>query len=461
VVGVHLETGERFLIRDLRADGDSIRAPAGDLAPAGAVKVVLGDLDTLKGAGLYLAGTPLFVRVDSLAIARGFLLLDSVPAGLMPGLLLNPTEGSPILLVEEDVLVVAPGQVTLVDAEEGVWRHSRRLYLDTSPTGADVAESVYGFPLLVRLEASNFAFPEARDSGQDLRFAKPDGSRLPHQVARWDASAGLAEVWVLVDTVLGRVDSQYIEMFWGNRQAVPRSAGKGVFDTANGFASVWHLEAPPAANPSRFEDATAHGLHGTGINLPASAGVPGMIGIAQRFNGTNSRIVIPGSAGGPLNFPQRSRYTVSAWVRADSLPARYQTLVGKGDNQFNLQISRERMWHFVEAQQSGQFDAVEVPAQAGVWRLLTGVRDGAGIALYVDGALVDNQPVIKAETANRIESNDVSIGWNNEVDGQAFAGLMDEVVLSDRARSGAWIKLTFENQKRDQRLVRPGPLPVP
>jgi hypothetical protein len=454
VTGVHLGTGERFLVRNIRADDDSTRAPTGELAPPGAVKVVLGDLDTLAGAGLYLAGTPHFVRIDSAAIARGYLLLDSVPPGLMPGLLLYTRAGEALPVVAEDLLVVSSDRVTLANGE-GVWRQSRRLYLNTSPTGADVSESVEGFPLLVRLDSSNFDFAEARDSGQDLRFANPDGSPLPHEIARWHASASRAEVWVRVDRIRGNDDSQYIEMFWGNSRAPSLSDGAAVFDTANGFVSVWHLDADQGSNPIRFDDATANRLHGTGVNMAASDGVEGMVGTARRFNGVNAHINVQNSSSSPLNLPQRTGYTVSAWVRADSLASRYQTLVGKGDNQYNLQISRENMWHFVEAQQHGVFEAVEAPAQTGAWRLLTGVREGAGISLYVDGVLVSRLQVIKAETAVRNESYDVSIGWNNQVAGQPFAGALDEVTISRRARSPEWIKLTFENQKRGQSLVRP------
>jgi hypothetical protein len=426
------------------------------------VKVVLGDLDTMSGLGIYLAGTPLFVRIDSASIARGYLLLDSVPPGLMPRLLLysgpgaSPAGGTQ-LIVDEDLLTVSPGMITLAN-EDGVWRQYRRLYLNTSPTGAVISESmqwdpVIRFPLLVRLDSSNFDFAQARDSGQDLRFANAGGSPLPYEISRWDASAGRAEVWVRVDTIRGNNDSQYIEMYWGNPQALSRSDGASVFDTAYGFVSVLHLDAVPASDPTRHSDATANRLHGKGVNLAASDGVEGMVGIAQRFNGSNGYIEIPNSAGGPLNLPERSGYTVSAWVKADSLSARYQALIGKGGNQYNLQITPENMWRFVESEEMGVFEAVKVPAQSGVWRLLTGAREGAGMAIYVDGERVSGslEPV---EPAIRSESYNVSIGWNNQVAGQAFAGIIDEVIISNLPRGSDWIKLTFENQRPDQRLIQ-------
>ena len=76
-----------------------------------------------------------------------------------------------------------PGAADLAD-----WAHSGYLYLDTSPGGADVTGTVTRFPILVRLDAANFDFSQARGDGRDLRFTTPSGDSLPRRIERWDSA---------------------------------------------------------------------------------------------------------------------------------------------------------------------------------------------------------------------------------------------------------------------------------
>ena len=114
------------------------------------------------------------------------------------------------------------------------WAQHRSLYINTALNGAGVAGDVVGFPLLVRLDSSNFnmGFAQARSGGVDIRFTKAgDAVRLPHQIERWDSVGKRAEVWVLVDTVKGNSRTQFIRMHWGKGDAADSSRGAAVFDT--------------------------------------------------------------------------------------------------------------------------------------------------------------------------------------------------------------------------------------
>ena len=104
-----------------------------------------------------------------------------------------------------------------------------------------MAEDVFGFPLLVRLGAGNFDFSQAAPDGRDVRFVSASGDTLNHQTEWWDAGLEEAAVWVLMDTVQGNSDTQYITMTWGNPDADDLSDGAAVFDTAAGFIGVYHI----------------------------------------------------------------------------------------------------------------------------------------------------------------------------------------------------------------------------
>ena len=173
-----------------------------------------------------------------------------------------------------------------------------------------------GFPVLIRLTGSAFDFSQAQTSGGDLRFAKSDNTPLPYEIERWDPAAGMAEVWVKVDTVLGNDNTHAITMYWGNPNVADSSNGAAVFDTASGFQGVWHLGE---AGNTVAKDATINGFNGTLYGMTAASSVPGAIGIARNFDGASGYIQMIGTAAGKLNFSQNGFYAVSAWVCADTL----------------------------------------------------------------------------------------------------------------------------------------------
>ena len=114
------------------------------------------------------------------------------------------------------------------------WRSHRDLKLNTSAAGAGIASNLVKYPVPVMLTAANFAFAEAKDDGSDIRFSKPDGSPLPHEIEYWDKTGSLAAVWVLAD-VAGNSASQAIRMHWGNPAAANISDSKAVFAPADGW----------------------------------------------------------------------------------------------------------------------------------------------------------------------------------------------------------------------------------
>src|SRR5688500_11710322 len=90
-----------------------------------------------------------------------------------------------------------PGANGAVNPDE--WKYSKTITLDTTATGANVAEDVENYPLAVLLDRTSFDFDQAQPSGADIRFFDRTGKPLPHAIELWDKPAGKAAVWVLVD----------------------------------------------------------------------------------------------------------------------------------------------------------------------------------------------------------------------------------------------------------------------
>jgi hypothetical protein len=158
------------------------------------------------------------------------------------------------------------------------WTYSQAITLDTTASGANAAEDVTNYPLAVLLDRSRFDFSQTRSNGADIRFFDSAGKELPHAIELWDAQAGSAAVWVLLDVVKGNSKDQSILMKWGNPIAPYRSDSPAVFQRTNGFLGVWHLDEKGNTATDGYKDSSEHAAHGTGVALMPGSRVAGRIG---------------------------------------------------------------------------------------------------------------------------------------------------------------------------------------
>jgi len=342
----------------------------------------------------------------------------------------------------------------------GTWPYYKNLTINTSASGANVTGNVFKVPILVRLSAADSV---NKLRAENIRFTKVDGvTRLNHQIERLDSALQVAEVWVLLDTVYGNNSTQTIRMYWGKSGVSDSSNARAVFDTANGFQAVWHLGE---STDSTVKDATVNNFSGT----PATTGTGGnpfdtvgVIGRAKSFHVTTvasnagtagAYYTIPGTASSKLNFPEQSIYTLSAWVRPVDI-TNSGKIVSKGDRQYYLaKRNSGASYEFAENQTGSGQNWWRVNATANTWKYVVGVRTGgAGVAggkEYVDAVVATTSGTSNNQATDR--SFDVNIGRDPSQAGGAasyyLGAVIDEVTISNVARSPDWIKLSFETQK--------------
>lgn len=348
-------------------------------------------------------------------------------------------------------ITTQPGMLTILPGNG--WLFFKPVYLNTTSTGAAITSNLYRFPVLIRLNSSNFPFNEAKIDGSDIRFIKtgPDSTQLTFEIERWDAMNNQAEIWVTFDTIYGNSDKKMCIMQWGNPDAAEGVSAGTAFDTADGFGAVLHLSDNITA-----ADATPNRFNGQPSNIEK---IRGMVGNAGGFSVINkSHISIENSAGGTLNFPQNGSYTISAWINADST-ASNRVIIGKGDLQYYLRIHNLN-WHFAEYHDtpSKGWEFTSSPYSFGKWVYVCGVRDGTSQYLYVDGVCVDSSKTLMGDSdGTRTDTFDIDIGRKLQSDGTAnlhFSGGIDEVRICTTARDAEWIKLSYSNQCNDNNLVK-------
>lgn len=458
IQALHTVSRSRALITSVEASDADNMIEGCILQPPGAMRVMLSTpIDTATDY-IYIPGTTIHAFVKNMG---GYVLLDSVPAGIVPSVSYSSISREKPVVIRENVAIRSQDTVTIALQD---WLYSKSIILNTSASGADIQGNVYGFPVLVRLTSDIFDFTQARTGGEDIRFTSNNGSPLPYEIEQWDSVARRAAVWVRVDTIYGNNSTQTITMYWGNADATDSSSSAAVFDTADGFHGVWHLGD---ASGDLIHDATINRYHGVSPDTGRPQVAEGMIGKGRSFDGVNDYITMPNTADGTLNFPQESNYTVSAWVFLDTVNNASQLIVAKGYEQYYLRLtffpSNSPMWEFVEFTETGDWQTSTHRATSRQWTLLTGVRRGTSQFLYCNGILVDSTVDVWTNVLSRNTSNDISIGKFMEEmpildfpvnEGYCyFKGSIDEVRILNKVESRDRVRLCYMNQKFDDQLV--------
>jgi len=153
--------------------------------------------------------------------------------------------------------------------------------------------------------------------------------------------------------------------------------------------SPWVFSKPTPIHEWPFDDNandTAGTANGTAINGPVY--VPGIQGIAAlAFNGASQYVDIPNVS--DMQFTSTESFTISAWVKLNSLPNTETTILAKDSTAgawYGLGITALNQWAF-----GGATNVVSpTVANIGQWHLVVGVQDRTDGTrkLYVDGQLV-------------------------------------------------------------------------
>ena len=425
-----------------------IRIPVDTVKKPATLIVWLPDSLTKYSGYMIIPGTFLWKAVQPATASVEF---DSVPQGKLTNILFQQTNTSPAIILFHDVVVASSDTIKLTQWLS--WQHSAKVLLNTTPSGANMSQNVFDFPVLVRLNSGNFNFSQARTNGEDMRFIKQDNSALAFEIEDWDSATATATIWVKCDTVYGNNNTRWFTMLWGNLSAKTASNSAAVFDTANGFQGVWHLGQ---SGPNIQKDATLNHFDGTPTAMTGSSDVAAVIARGLDFDGSSQCISVLNARNSRLDVQTDSFYTVSSWVFARTLNNGLHVFFSKGSAQYGLMINKANRWEFYGGLAGYGVDTTTTaPATANAWTLVTGVRNGMKQYLYINGVLADST-LLAAGTSPGISNNfyDLVIGRQSDDQSQWFDGIIDESRVEGIARSAGWTKLCYQNQRSDQVLVQ-------
>ena len=312
------------------------------------------------------------------------------------------------------------------------WAFRKEITFDLTAAAADIPGAPIDVPVLIRLSLGNFQyFGDSKPDGSDFRFvAADDKTPLKYHVERFDSQAQLAFVWVRVPRLTGGANTDKIFLYYGNKKAPSGLDAAGTYDTNQ--ALIYHF-GPDKAAP---QDTTAYKTEPCAFE--AEVNPASLIGAGVKFAGAQT-ISIP--ATGAAHLSAGKGFTLSAWVRFEA--AQSQADVAQLSDQ-----GRELVLGITGAQAFARYTGGAQPLTltqngqltTGEWHHLA-VRIGDGnLTLFVDGADAGHANAEAKDLAGVL-----TIG-GSAAKGNFYIGELDELEVSNSARSGDWVKAAARSQ---------------
>ncbi|MGC1456598.1 MAG: DUF2341 domain-containing protein [Nitrospirota bacterium] len=324
---------------------------------------------------------------------------------------------------------------------DGKWQQRKKIQFDTTSKGTDIKDDLTDVPVLVRLHTGNFNFPNAKPDGSDLRFVSAD-DKLPlkYHIEKFDPKEEIALIWVKVPRISGGADQDSIWMYYGNSSSPDGQDAGGTYDVNQ--VAVYHLNELFGLP----KDATAYANHTTSSS--AKPGIPSVVGNGFQFNGTDAKMTVARATS--FNFAKG--FTFSAWVRLNRSTGNMRLFSWADFNQ-SIVIGIDDAKAYCSLGQ-GKGRSTETPKTTALvqdrWHhLAVTAEPDKKITLYLDGTETAS---IKLTGAVPAPSAEIIIGASEKGD-NAFSGDLDEVQLSNTARTAGWIKAAFKGQGPDGALT--------
>ena len=368
---------------------------------------------------------------------------------------------------ETVVVTLAPGGYVIGDPNTAIvtisdysglegWSHKMKIQF----TGYTQPETLSNFPALIIFNETldDFAYSDfASPTGGDLRFTNSDYTLLlNYEIEKWDI-AGNSYIWVQVPQIAD--SSDYIWAFWGNpQQTTPPDYTTDGSTWSSGYTNVWHLHETSGTH----YDSTGNGNLATpenGVNQNAV----GVSAGADQFDGDNDQLTLTSVL--PIGS---SSNTVSAWLKAPTVGSgglasgeRVGIVLGNYSSNpicnWELHSSGQMRfyWNGGEIDQYGTTDMRD-----NTWHHVAWVRDKAtgSFYMYIDGNL---EKTIVAVGSDVVFSSTHKIGADNRPDPPNFHGFMDEIRVSNLARSPYWLWACYKNQVPNSTFITYGDAPPP
>jgi len=335
-----------------------------------------------------------------------------------------------------------------------IWGFRLPVSIQAGMTVADLDN----FPLLLKIDDPEHpVFTQARADGDDIVFIDSQGVKLDHELEKFASASGELVAWVRVPVLTASGDTIY--MYYGNDNAMNQQNTQSVWD--GNYIMIQHL----SETSGRHYDSTANG-NNSSLTVPVNVMTQGgtataKTGGADEFDGIDDSITVTDADSldniiDPVN-KIAGPITIGAWIKPEGNLAAYwqkgiMSKKGGGGKGYRIVFDHNSNCYSNSIEVTygnGSLCSAADSIVLNQWQHIAYVYDSANHFLYING-----EPSLPAAsyipTSNENVTNDLLIGkWGN-----SFEGFIDEVRISNIARSAEWIQAEYKNQNSPENYVQ-------
>jgi len=319
------------------------------------------------------------------------------------------------------------------------WKYREELIINCDK----VSGVLTNFPVLItEANVPPDLWAQAQPDGSDILFTLDDGqTALCHEIEEYNTNTQHLAIWMKFPH-LDQFGALF-HMYYGN------SGASGLEDATNVWAyayhGVWHLHQNPTNTAPQIGDSTDYGNDGTcqgGMNDGNL--VAGQVAGCIDFDGTDDWIEVADddSLDGFTNM------TLVFWINADKIEDQFPFTKGisstAGTCSWNVFLRSSGRLYFDVSDGSAKdsFFAGYGVYDTNEWRQIALVWTGSQQVLYRNGTYVCSVPATIETMTNYPATLRIGKRSSYEIDAR-----LDEIRLSNVARSEAWVKTSYNNQK--------------
>ncbi len=359
-----------------------------------------------------------FFRLTSL----GLLLLTIVLAGLAPG-----------------SARASPGWYN------ASWDYRKKITINSANVSADLTD----FPVLINLASDSDLASDAQDNGNDILFTAADEvTRLSHEIESFNGTSGQLVAWVKVPNLSSATDTE-LYMYYGNSESGNSENMTAVWDS--NYKMVQHLQET-TGGANAIEDSTSNANHGTDNNSPTFS-ASGQIDGAISFDGIDDDIKVNDSS----SLDITNSITLEAWVKPVT-DTNHRRIMVKSHSSWAEPYYMYSLWVYSNQLGFGIYDGTTRHWQTygaitdNVMHYVAGTYNGTHQKWYINGVSVGTDNFITSIATN----NETLLIGNALGPNLEFDGTIDEVRISNTARSSGWILTSYNNQNNPSAFITLG-----
>lgn len=282
----------------------------------------------------------------------------------------------------------------------------------------------------------------------DMVFSSDIGgyNTLAFEWEFYNAATGLCIVWVMLPTLSHSADTYFYCLYNCTTVTTYQGGSQGAAWNSN-FIAVYHM---PDGTTEYSYDSSANGLNLTPVSQSPTA-TSGKVDGGTLFAASGSQAY---TAGVDSRFDPAA-VTYSCWIHPTTLPSGYQGLVthrNSGSSDYTLldTHSVHLAMYVLATGGAVSYDATGASLSTGAWQHVALTYDSSqGLIGYLngasDGTAAANGAIEQLGSVTQLIADDSS--------NITFDGAMDEVRISNVARSASWILSEYNNMNSPSTFV--------